>query len=100
MSQNGSHQGAGQPSSHENVVQRLKRRIREAKAMGYRVRTEWLDDQEATWCVIGGVTTIFIDQTQPAADQLGQLEESLKSLTADRADRPEHECPQDLSRAA
>ncbi|MCG8648919.1 MAG: hypothetical protein MI861_03755 [Pirellulales bacterium] len=37
-------------SKGENVVQRLNRRLGEAKRMGFRVRTEWLEDQQATWC--------------------------------------------------
>lgn len=69
-----------QPAAYENVVQRLQRRIREARRLGYRVRSEWLDDQQPGWCQIGGITTIFLDQTQPAAEQLAQLEESLRSL--------------------
>ena len=66
--------------SAENIVQRLRRRTREAKAMGFRIRTEWLDDQQASWCEIGGVKTLFIDLSQSASEQLQQLEESLASF--------------------
>ncbi len=61
----------------ENVVQRLRRRIRDAKKMGFRVRSDWLSEQQASWCEIGGVKTLFIDLSQTAAEQLRQLDESL-----------------------
>jgi hypothetical protein len=79
------HFGGGQ-----NVIERLRQRIRDAKGMGIRIRSEWLDDQQATWCEIGGVKTIFIDLSQSATEQLEQLEESLASLASDcrAADSP------------
>lgn len=67
----------------QNVVERLRERIRDAKGMGIRIRSEWLDDQQATWCEIGGVKTIFIDLSQTATEQLEQLEESLASLASE-----------------
>ena len=75
---NGTHVGGRQ-----NVIERLQQRIRDAKGMGIRIRHEWLDDQQATWCEIGGVRTIFIDLSQTATEQLEQLEESLASLASD-----------------
>ena len=45
--------------------------------MGLKVRLEPLDGQQASWCVIGGVPTVFVDLSQTAAEQLQQLEESL-----------------------
>jgi len=75
----GGHAAAGQ-----NVIERLRQRIRDAKGMGVRVRSEWLDDEQASWCEIGGVVTIFIDLSQTAAEQLQQLEDSLASLAAER----------------
>ncbi len=75
-----------QPSSatatidDENVVTRLRRRIREAKAMGFKVRSEWLDDEQATWCEVGGVKTLFVDLSQTAAEQLRQLDETLEAF--------------------
>ena len=70
--------------SQQNVVDRLKQRIGDAKRAGFRVRMEYLDDQQASWCVIGGVKTIFIDLSQSAAEQLCQLDESLASFRPDR----------------
>jgi hypothetical protein len=80
---------AGYTASGPNVIERLQQRIRDAKGMGFRIRSEWLDDQQATWCEIGGVKTIFIDRSQTAAEQLEQLEESLASL-ASECDESEH----------
>ncbi len=61
----------------KNVVERLRNRVREAKQAGFRVRMEYLEDETATWCVIGGVKTIFIDLSQSAAEQLGQWVDEL-----------------------
>ena len=77
-SPDGAHLGGGQ-----NVIERLRERIRDTKGIGIRIRSEWLEDQQATWCEIGGVKTIFIDLSQTAAEQLEQLEESLASLASD-----------------
>tara|TARA_R110002073_G_scaffold46789_7_gene127454 strand:- start:8452 stop:8739 length:288 start_codon:yes stop_codon:yes gene_type:complete len=61
----------------ENVVQRLRRRTQQARDLGFHVRTELLDGQEPSWCMIGKRKTIFIDLAQTAAEQLRQLEESM-----------------------
>jgi hypothetical protein len=61
----------------QNVVARLKQRIDEARRMGFRVRMEPLDGEEATWCEIAGVPTLFVDLAQTAAEQLRQLDEAL-----------------------
>ncbi len=71
---------SGMQTSDENVVVRLRRKIRQAKQQGFRVRSEYLEDQQATWCEIGGVKTLFIDLSQTADQQLLQLEESLASF--------------------
>ncbi len=61
----------------QNVVARLKRRIDDARSLGFKVRMEPLDGEQATWCEIAGIPTLFIDLSQTAAEQLRQLEESL-----------------------
>ena len=66
----------------ENVVQRLRRRLREAQQMGFEVRREWLEDQQASWCEIGGKRTLFVDLSQTAAEQLRQIDESLAAYSA------------------
>ncbi len=68
-------------SNHvENIVQRLRRRINDAKSLGCEVRLEWLDDSQGDWCVVGGKRTIFLDSGQTAAEQLTQLEEILHEI--------------------
>ena len=79
FSSNSRERGSLSPAD-ENIVQRLHRRKREAKAMGFRIRMEVLDDEQASWCEIGGVKTIFINLSQTAAEQLHQLDESLASF--------------------
>lgn len=63
----------------QNVVSRLKRRIDEARSLGFKVRMEPLDGEQATWCEIAGVPTLFVDLSQTAAEQLQQLEEALQA---------------------
>ena len=63
----------------ENVVARLKRRMDEARLLGFKVRMEPLDGEQATWCEIGGVPTLFVDLSQTAAEQLHQVDEALAS---------------------
>ena len=77
----------------ENVVARLKRRLGEARGMGFQVRIEPLDGEQASWCEIAGVPTLFVDLSQTAAEQLQQLEETLAAYlrgqpTSDRAEPP------------
>ena len=60
-----------------NVVARLKRRIDDARSLGFKIRMEPLDGEQATWCEIGGVPTLFVDLSQTAAEQLQQLDEAL-----------------------
>ena len=40
---------------------------------------EVLDDEQASWCVISGVLTLFVDLSQTAAEQLQQVEETLNA---------------------
>jgi hypothetical protein len=53
--------------------------------MGFKVRMEVLEDEQATWCEIAGVKTLFVDLSQTAAEQLQQIEESLSALAAQTA---------------
>ncbi len=72
----------------ENVIQRLRRRIREVRAMGFQVRQELLGGQPPAWCEIAGRKWLFLDAAQPARDQLRALEEVLADYRGD----PEHRC--------
>ena len=65
-----------QPSSR-TIVQRLNDRIRDAKRLGFTVRTELLDDEQCGWCELGGKRFVFLDLAQTASEQLQQLNETL-----------------------
>lgn len=67
------------PAESENVIQRLRTRIREVRAMGFRVRQELLEGQPASWCELGGQPTLFIDASQSAREQLASIDEALAS---------------------
>ena len=73
-------------STDQNVVTRLRSRLNDARGLGFRVRMEPLDGEQATWCVIGGVPTLFVDLSQTAAEQLQQVNESLKAYCQLRVD--------------
>ena len=60
----------GGMSSDENVVERLASCFNEARKIGFNVRMEVFDDEQAGWCVIGGVPTLFVDLSQAAPIQL------------------------------
>lgn len=64
-----------------NVVARLKRRMEDARSLGFKVRMEALEGEQATWCEIAGVPTLFIDLSQTAAEQLQQLDETLAAFS-------------------
>jgi len=61
----------------ENVVQRLRTRIRQARACGFNVRQELLGAHQPTWCEIGGRKTLFLDAAQPAREQILMIDEAL-----------------------
>ncbi len=87
----------------ENIVARLKHRIDEARRLGFRVRMEPLDGEEATWCEIAGVPTLFVDLAQTAAEQLRQIDEALASYRCSHPaadDARESPVPESVDRAA
>jgi hypothetical protein len=72
--------GAGeQPVEAENVVVRLKIRIREVRAMGFHVRQELLGGHRSNCCEIAGRKTMFLDASQSAREQLASIDEALAS---------------------
>ncbi len=81
----------------ENVVTRLKQRLGEARAMGFKIRMEPLESEQATWCEIAGVRTLFVDLSQTAAEQLQQVEET---LTAYLSGQPSSVLQADLAKRA
>ena len=70
----------------QNVVSRLKRRVDDARRLGFKVRMEPLDGQQATWCEIAGIPTLFIDLSQTATEQLRQLNETLAAYGIHRGE--------------
>ena len=68
----------------ENVVKRLRNRLTDAKTLGFKVRLEPLEDQTATWCEIAGIPTLFVDLSQPAAEQLQQVDDALDSFREEK----------------
>ncbi|MEC7409820.1 MAG: hypothetical protein VX694_01410 [Planctomycetota bacterium] len=72
----------------ENIVNRLRNRLADARSLGLKVRLEPLDNQSATWCEIAGIPTLFVDLSQPAGEQLQQVDDALQSFHQDRARFP------------
>ena len=72
----------------ENIVNRLRNRLADARSLGLNVRLEPLDNQSATWCEIAGIPTLFVDLSQPAGEQLQQVDDALQSFHQDRASFP------------
>jgi len=62
-----------------HIVDRLAKRIHEARAMGFQVRQEFLGGQQGNWCEIAGRKTVFLDSSNSAVDQLSTLEEAIRS---------------------
>ncbi|MGI9473438.1 MAG: hypothetical protein ACR2NZ_17990 [Rubripirellula sp.] len=79
--------------AEENVVVRLKKRLRQARSAGFRVRMDVLDDEQASWCVIGGIPTLFVDLSQTASEQLQQVEETLAAYLLERQKRSTGDMP-------
>ena len=77
-----------QPHTPDNILKRLKSRLDQARADGFKIRMEFLDGEQASWCVIGGIPTIFVDQSQTAAEQLRQLDEILESCAGESMNGP------------
>jgi len=70
---------ASQQNDNDNIVLRLKAKLKEARSHGFKVRVELLDDEQGSWCVIAGVPTLFVDLSQTAAEQLRQVEQTLEA---------------------
>lgn len=73
------------PQPQENVVERLRTRIRQARASGFVVRQELLGPHQSTWCEIGGRKMLFLDAAQPAREQIATIDEVLADYRATAA---------------
>ncbi|MEO1527351.1 MAG: hypothetical protein AAFX06_18130 [Planctomycetota bacterium] len=69
----------------ENVAIRFRRRVAEAKRLGFDVRTVTLDDQMPGWCSLAGKQVAFLDVTATTTEQLGQLDGILADYLVKRA---------------
>ncbi|QDT07624.1 hypothetical protein K227x_60520 [Rubripirellula lacrimiformis] len=67
-------------SENLNVVARLKQRLNQARKAGFKVRMEVLEDEQATWCQVGTTRILFVNLSQTAAEQLAQVEETLREF--------------------
>lgn len=72
-------------NSSDNVVSRLKQRLKDARSLGFKVRVELLADEHASWCEIAGVPTLFVDLSQTTSEQLQQVEETLTAYLEGQA---------------
>ncbi len=61
----------------ENIVERLRSRIGQARVAGFVVRQEVLGPHQPAWCEIAGRKTLFLDSTQSAREQLAVVDEVL-----------------------
>lgn len=66
----------------ENVVERLRRKIGEARTLGFHIRQEVLSGPQPAWCEFGGKKWLFLDASQPARDQIESIEVALDSYLA------------------
>lgn len=66
----------------ENVVERLRRTIREARALGFDIRQEVLGAHRPAWCEFGGKKWLFLDVAQSAREQIETIEAVLASYRA------------------
>ncbi|TVP96622.1 MAG: hypothetical protein EA381_16985 [Planctomycetaceae bacterium] len=66
----------------ENVVERLRRTVREARRLGFDIRQEVLSGQQPAWCEFGGKRWLFIDASQSAREQTESIEAVLANYRA------------------
>jgi hypothetical protein len=67
------------PIPAPSIVSRLSTRIREARAMGFQIRQEFLEGNPGNWCEIAGRKIVFLDSSQGAAEQLATLDQAISS---------------------
>lgn len=72
----------------QNIVQRLQSRLDEVRSLGFDIRWEVLEDEQAGWCVLAGVPTLFLDLGQTAGDQLRHVDEILAAYQNELASGP------------
>src|SRR5205085_638953 len=68
---------SGEAGMH--TVDMLEQAIEASKALGYRVRQEWLGGSGGGGCEIKGQKWIFLDLALSPADQLAQVAEAMQA---------------------
>ncbi|MCM2373442.1 hypothetical protein [Aporhodopirellula aestuarii] len=68
----------------ENVLQRLQRMTKIARNYGFEIRGEPLGGAGSTWCEIRGRRILFLDLSQPAAEQAIAIREIFEETAAVR----------------
>ncbi len=68
----------------ENVLQRLHRMAKIARNNGFEIRGEPLGGAGSTWCEIRGQRILFLDLSQPAAEQALAISEILEETATQR----------------
>ncbi|TWU10630.1 hypothetical protein [Allorhodopirellula heiligendammensis] len=72
----------------ENVLQRLNRMAKIARNHGFEIRGEPLGGAGSTWCEIRGRRVLFLDVSQPAAEQAIAIAEILEETASIRPHAP------------
>lgn len=72
----------------ENVLQRLDRMAKIARRNGFEIRGEPLGGAGSTWCEIRGKRILFLDISQPAAEQALAIREILEETASIRPHAP------------
>lgn len=72
----------------ENVLQRLQRMAKIARNHGFEIRGEPLGGAGSTWCEIRGRRILFLDVSQPAAEQSIAIAEILEETAGIRPHAP------------
>ncbi|TWT55896.1 hypothetical protein [Allorhodopirellula solitaria] len=72
----------------ENVLQRLNRMAKIARNHGFEIRGEPLGGAGSTWCEIRGRRVLFLDVSQPAAEQALAIREIIDETATVRPHAP------------
>lgn len=73
----------------ENVLQRLDRMAKIARNHGFEIRGEPLGGAGSTWCEIRGRRILFLDISQPAAEQALAIRDILEETASVRPHAPQ-----------
>ncbi len=66
-----------QPPAERNIIERTRAKLELAQSLGFQIREELTDSQEATWCEVGDSKFLFINLALGVVEQLDQLDRLL-----------------------